>query len=169
MTSSSQMMTLKVFLTLNCFSILTFTYKIWVLQRTSLVLKLPIPLKAYSSIKERYFGTYTGRMASYFLYGTNLKLSDTIGIPLAGLSIYRWLVGPLVYLTITLPNITYSVHILIEFIHKPLQSHYMAALCLFWYVKGPSKRYLTLLFKFSANRCLLRLWLGQLSYDLLLY
>lgn len=66
----------------------------------------------------------------------NLKLSNTDGEPLANPSIYRRLIGRLIYLTITRPDITYSVHILSQFMQNPLQPHYLAALRLLRYLKG---------------------------------
>ncbi|XP_020258252.1 uncharacterized protein LOC109834628 [Asparagus officinalis] len=66
----------------------------------------------------------------------HLKLSATNGTPLENPSTYRRLIGRLIYLTITRPDITYSVHNLSQFMHTPLQPYYNAALRLLRYLKG---------------------------------
>ncbi|KAJ6951081.1 hypothetical protein NC653_040442 [Populus alba x Populus x berolinensis] len=53
---------------------------------------------------------------------------------------YQHLVGRLIYLTITRPDIKYSVHILSRFMHKPRQPHMAAALQVVCYLKlSPSQ------------------------------
>jgi hypothetical protein len=49
---------------------------------------------------------------------------------------YRRLVGRLVYLTITRPDLCYFVHILAQFMQAPLQIHYDAALRVVRYLKS---------------------------------
>nr|KYP63254.1 Retrovirus-related Pol polyprotein from transposon TNT 1-94 [Cajanus cajan] len=49
---------------------------------------------------------------------------------------YRCLVGRLVYLTITLPELSYIVHTFSQFLQHPLQEHYDAVLCVLRYIKG---------------------------------
>ncbi|GKD44024.1 ribonuclease H-like domain-containing protein [Tanacetum coccineum] len=52
---------------------------------------------------------------------------------------YKRLVGKLVYLTNTRPNISYVVHCLSHFMHAPLVSHLVAALRVLRYLKGSPK------------------------------
>lgn len=49
---------------------------------------------------------------------------------------YRRLVGCLIYLTITRPDICYIVQYLSQFMHSPKQSHWHAALRVVRYIKG---------------------------------
>lgn len=49
---------------------------------------------------------------------------------------YRRLVGRLVYLTITRPELSYAVHTLYQFLQRPLQEHYDSVLRVLRYIKG---------------------------------
>ncbi|GJY04351.1 ribonuclease H-like domain-containing protein [Tanacetum coccineum] len=49
---------------------------------------------------------------------------------------YQKLIGKLIYLTHTRPDIAYSVHCLSQFMHKPLKSHIKIALKVLKYLKG---------------------------------
>ncbi|GMH16027.1 hypothetical protein Nepgr_017868 [Nepenthes gracilis] len=53
----------------------------------------------------------------------NLKLSKETGTVLQDPSVYRRLIGRLLYLTVTRPNICYAVHILSQFMTRPTFSH----------------------------------------------
>lgn len=66
----------------------------------------------------------------------NHKLALATGQPLDDPSKYRRLVGRLIYLTFTRPELNYIVHILSQFMKTPLQDHWLAALRVVRYLKG---------------------------------
>lgn len=55
---------------------------------------------------------------------------------LADPSKYRRLIGRLIYLTFTRPDLSYIIHILYQFMQKPLEEHWSAALRVVRYLKG---------------------------------
>ncbi|CAL5437536.1 unnamed protein product [Camellia sinensis] len=65
---------------------------------------------------------------------THLTLLD--GHLLSNAILYRQLVGSLVYLTVTRPDITYAVHIVSQFMAAPRSLHYDALVCILRYLKG---------------------------------
>ena len=66
----------------------------------------------------------------------NNKLLPTVGDSLKNPSTYRRLVGCLIYLTITKPKISYSAHILIQFMQEPRKPHLDVVHHLLRYLKG---------------------------------
>jgi hypothetical protein len=54
----------------------------------------------------------------------NVQLCASDGDPLSDLTRYRHLVGSLVYLVVTRPNISYPVHILSQFVSAPTSVYY---------------------------------------------
>ena len=67
----------------------------------------------------------------------NNKLLPTVGDLWKHPSTYRRLVGRLIYLTITKPEISYSVHILNQFMQEPRKPHLDVVHRLLRYLKGP--------------------------------
>ena len=66
----------------------------------------------------------------------NHKLGSATGHLFANPEQYRRLVGRFIYLTISRPDLSYAVHILSQFMQKPLVAHWEVALWLVRYLKG---------------------------------
>lgn len=66
----------------------------------------------------------------------HVRLRSTDGTPLDDPSRYRHLVGSLVYLTVTRPDIAYAVHILSQFVSAPTSVHYDHLLRVLRYLRG---------------------------------
>ena len=66
----------------------------------------------------------------------NLKLTPTNGDLLKDSTHYRRLVGNLIYLNITRPEIAFSVNILSQFMQEPRQTHLDVVHRLLRYLKG---------------------------------
>ena len=67
---------------------------------------------------------------------TNHKLALATGKLLSDPTQYRRLVGRLIYLTITRPELCYAVHILSQFMQQPREEHMEAAKRVLRYLKG---------------------------------
>ena len=66
----------------------------------------------------------------------NVHLRATDGDPLPDPTRYRHLVGSLVYLAVTRPDISYPVHILSQFVSAPTSVHYSHLLRVLRYLRG---------------------------------
>ncbi|KAJ9560596.1 hypothetical protein OSB04_005756, partial [Centaurea solstitialis] len=66
----------------------------------------------------------------------NLHLTPSASTPLQDPTRYRQLVGSLVYLTVTRPDIAYAVHTVRQFMAAPRSDHYAAILRILRYLKG---------------------------------
>jgi len=92
------------------------------------------------------------------------QLNDHNGPLLSDSSWYHQLVGHLLYLTIIIADVIYSVNILCQLMSQPRESHWQVALRIVRYIK--ISQHLTL-FSYSFQvRCILWLWLGYLSNNL---
>jgi hypothetical protein len=60
----------------------------------------------------------------------------TDGELLSDATLYRQLVGSLIYLTMTRPDLAYVVHLVSQFMTAPRSAHYVAVLRILRYVKG---------------------------------
>jgi hypothetical protein len=72
----------------------------------------------------------------------NVHLVATDGEPLEDLTRYRHIVGSLVYLGVTRPDILYSIHILSLFVSAPTQTHYSHLLRALRYLRGTISHHL---------------------------
>jgi hypothetical protein len=66
----------------------------------------------------------------------NTRLTPDDGEPLHDVTLNRHLVGSLVYLTITRPDISYVVHQVSQFMAAPCTTHFSAVLRILCYLKG---------------------------------
>lgn len=71
-----------------------------------------------------------------FPMDTNIKLSKDDLDPLPDPTSYRSLVGKLLYLTVTRPDIAFPVHTLAQFMSSPCASHLLASQRVLRYIKG---------------------------------
>ncbi|XP_042436857.1 uncharacterized mitochondrial protein AtMg00810-like [Zingiber officinale] len=67
---------------------------------------------------------------------TNARYSPSDGSPLPDSNLYRTVVGSLVYLTVTRPNIAYVVHVVSQFVTAPTTVHLVAILRILRYLRG---------------------------------
>ncbi|KAK3003556.1 hypothetical protein RJ639_018935 [Escallonia herrerae] len=66
----------------------------------------------------------------------NVRFTPLDGTPFRDPTLYRTLVGSLVYLTVTRPDIAYVVHLVSQFISGPRTTHFAAVLHILRYIKG---------------------------------
>ena len=66
----------------------------------------------------------------------NVHLTPTGGKPLSNPSLYKRLVGSLVYLTVTRSDISYVVHQVSQYLSAPRSTHYAVVLRILRYLKG---------------------------------
>lgn len=66
----------------------------------------------------------------------NIRLNTLDGEPLQDATLYRQLVGSLVYLTVTRPDISHAVHIVSQFMAAPRSTHFASVLRILRYLKG---------------------------------
>jgi hypothetical protein len=78
---------------------------------------------------------HLGTRPTTFPMEQNLKLNDVDGDLLPDPSSFQRLVGRLIYLTITHPDIVFPVNILSQFMHQPRQPHYDVVVRLLHYIK----------------------------------
>ena len=66
----------------------------------------------------------------------NLRISKDEGKVLSDPTQHKRLIGRLMYLTLSRPNITYSVHRLSQYLAKPREPHLLATQRIVQYIKG---------------------------------
>ena len=66
----------------------------------------------------------------------NVHLTLSGGKPFSNPSLYRRLVGSLVYLAVTRSDISYAIHQVSQYLSAPRSTHYAAVLRILQYLKG---------------------------------
>lgn len=79
----------------------------------------------------------------------NARYTPTDGSPLSDPTLYRSIVGCLVYLTITRPDIAYAVHIVSQFVSSPTSVHWADVMRILRYLQGTL--YQSLLFPSTSS------------------
>ncbi|XP_022841892.1 uncharacterized protein LOC111365567 [Olea europaea var. sylvestris] len=67
---------------------------------------------------------------------SNARYSSSDGVLLTDPTLYRTIVGCLVYLTITRPDIAYAIHIVSQFVSAPTTVHWAAVVRILRYLHG---------------------------------
>ncbi|XP_019431143.1 PREDICTED: uncharacterized protein LOC109338379, partial [Lupinus angustifolius] len=97
---------------------------------------------------------------------TNARYTSSDGVPLSEPTLYRTLVGSLVYLTITRPDIAYAVHIVSQFVSSPTTVPWAAVLRILHYLRGT--QFQSLLFSSTSSLTLAAYsyadWAGDPTY-----
>ncbi|XP_015953841.1 uncharacterized mitochondrial protein AtMg00810-like [Arachis duranensis] len=66
----------------------------------------------------------------------NIQFTPMDGTVLDNHTLYRQLVGDLIYLTVTRPDIAYPVHVLSQLLSTHRTTHYAIVFCIFCYIKS---------------------------------
>ena len=72
--------------------------------------------------------------------GLNVKISKDDGCPLEDPTVFQRLVGSLLYLTMTRPNISHAVHTVSQFVSNQHKPHLVAIYRILQYLKGTRDR-----------------------------
>jgi len=102
-------------------------------------------------------------------YEQNLKLTSNFSAPISNPLRFRRLVGQLLYLTITRPDITYSLHLLSQFMQDPRQGHWEAAVLLLRYLKSCSGHGIFFLHKIPSLSPFTVILIGLVAHHLRIY
>lgn len=81
-----------------------------------------------------------GAKPSGFPIEQNYHLPLVESVVLANSEKYQRLVERLIYLTLTRPELSYSVHILAQFKHQPKEAHWEATLRMVYYLRGSPRQ-----------------------------
>lgn len=78
----------------------------------------------------------TDNKTTYTIFQPNAKLIPLDATQLSNTTLYRQLVGNLVYLTVTRPDISHVIHLVSQYMAAPQSTHYAVVLHILRYVKG---------------------------------
>lgn len=81
----------------------------------------------------------------------HVKLTPDLGDSLPNPLVYQRLLGQLIYLTITRPDICFSVQLLSQYMNKPTTAHLQAAYCLLRYITGSVSQEILLVSQSAAQ------------------
>ena len=59
-----------------------------------------------------------------------------VSVPVADATLYQSVVGALQYITVTRPELSYSVNKVCQFMSEPMEEHWKAVKCILRYLKG---------------------------------
>lgn len=93
----------------------------------------------------------TGKKPLQLPMDINMKLTPAKGDMLTDPTVYQRLLGKLLYLTITRPDITFSVQLLSQYMHQPTTTHLQAAKRLLRYLIGTPSQGILLASSSSAQ------------------
>jgi hypothetical protein len=108
--------------------------------RYFLAIEISSTPKGFFLSQEKYIqdlldrASLTDHRTAETLMELNVHLTPTDGEPFEDPTRYRHIVGSLVYLGVTRPDISYSVHIMSQFVSAPTQIHYNHLLCVLRYL-----------------------------------
>ena len=77
--------------------------------------------------------------ASKSLFLSGIKMHEFGNSPMVDITLYRQLVGSLLYLTHTRPNFSYAVNVVARHMNQPHELHWKAAKIILQYVQGTKK------------------------------
>jgi hypothetical protein len=110
--------------------VISFLCLIFVLLRYFLGIEISSTYEGFFLSQEKYIqdlldqASLTDHQTAETLMELNVHLTSTDGEHLEDTTRYRHIVGSLVYLGVTRPDISYYVHIMNQFIYAPTQIHY---------------------------------------------
>ncbi|GKD33069.1 uncharacterized mitochondrial protein-like protein [Tanacetum coccineum] len=111
--------------------------------------------KGYLLSQSKYIGDLldrtriTDKMVEDIPIDVKAKYTLKDGAPLPDLSLYQTIMGSLIYLTVTRPNISYAVHNVSQFVSAPTTIHWAVVLHILRYLRGT--QFQTLLFPFTSS------------------